>query len=345
MQIKNINIQERMEHYHVPGLSIACIEDGQVSRAEGFGVLEVGTSKKVSNESVFSACSISKFLTSMLAMSLTEKGILHLDEDVNNRLSSWKVPENEFTQNKKVTLRNLLSHQSGITDPQGSFPELNPNQGFPTVVDVLEGRTPYCNVPIEVKYEPGSDFQYSDTGFCIIQQVIEDSCAKPFAQVMNEHIFQPLKMENSTLEPFIQEESRQISSCGHNKHGELVEGAYPIYPYPAAAGLWTTPSDLALLVIEFLNSLKGESKIGISVSTAKEMIRPQGCRDWAGLGIFLDGLEQEIEMSSLGWGVGFQCMMVAYPYLQTGAIIMTNADLGVHQLKGLIGEIYHFLTI
>lgn len=344
MQIKNINIHERMEHYHVPGLSIACIEDGQASRAEGFGVLEVGTSKKVSKESVFSACSISKFLTSMLAMSLVEKGILHLDEDVNNRLSSWKVPKNEFTQNKKVTLRNLLSHQSGITDPKGSFPELKPDQRFPTVVDVLEGRTPYSHVPIEVKYEPESDFQYSDAGFCIIQQVIEDRCAKPFAQVMNEYIFQPLKMENSTLEPFIREENQEIYSCGHNKHGELVKEAYPIYPYPAAAGLWTTPSDLALLVIEFMNSIKSESKIGLSASIAKEMIRPQGCRDWAGLGVFLDGSKQEIEMSSLGWGVGFQCMMVAYPYLQTGAIIMTNADLGVHQMKGIIGEIYHSLT-
>ena len=60
--------------------------------------------------------------------------------------------------------------------------------------------------------------------------------------------------------------------------------------------------------------------------------------------MFLDGSEKEIEVSSLGWGVGFQCMMVAYPYLGKGAIIMTNTDLGVHQLKGMIGEIYSTLN-
>ncbi len=56
--------------------------------------------------------------------------------------------------------------------------------------------------------------------------------------------------------------------------------------------------------------------------------------------MFLDGSGKELEISSLGWGDGFQCMLVRYPYKETGLIIMTNKDLGVHQLKGIIGEIY-----
>jgi CubicO group peptidase (beta-lactamase class C family) len=343
MKLKNINITERMEHYNVSGLSIALIDNGQISMTEGFGVLEAGTNNNVNSNTIFNACSISKFLTAMLVMTLTGQGILDLDEDVNNRLSSWKVPNNEFTQNKKVTLRRLLSHQSGVMDPEGSFAELNSAQCSPIIVDLLEGRTPYCNVPIKVKYEPESDFQYSDAGFCIIQQLIEDSFGKPFKEVMNELIFEPLKMKNSSLEQTIPLARREDYSCGH-KNGNLVNGKYPIYPYPAASGLWTTPSDLAILVIELMSSLKGESKIGLSVSTAKEMINSQGCKEWTGLGVFLDGSEQEIEISSLGWGEGFQCMMVAYPYLESGAVIMTNTDLGVHQLKGIIGEVYNSLT-
>lgn len=93
-----------------------------------------------------------------------------------------------------------------------------------------------------------------------------------------------------------------------------------------------------------MSSLKDESKIGLSASKAKEMINPQGCKEWTGLGVFLDASKHEIEISSLGWGVGFQCMMVAYPYLKTGAVIMTNTELGVHQLKGIIGEVYNSLT-
>lgn len=195
MKLININISERMEHYAVAGLSIALIDQGQINMTAGFGVLEAGTTNNVNSNSIFNACSISKFVTSMLVMKLTEQGVFDLDEDVNNRLSSWKVPDNEFTKNNKVTLRRLLCHQSGVIDPDGSFAELNFTQGFPTMVDLLEGRTPYCNVPIEVMYEPGSDFQYSDAGFCIIQQLIEDRFGKPFNKVMNEHIFEPLKMK------------------------------------------------------------------------------------------------------------------------------------------------------
>ncbi|WHY78623.1 serine hydrolase domain-containing protein [Neobacillus sp. WH10] len=343
MKIENISISDRMEHYNVTGLSVALIDESQINMTEGYGVLEAGTTNKVNSNSIFNACSISKFLTSILVMKFTEQGILDLDEDVNNRLISWKVPDNELTQKNKVTLRRLLSHQSGVTDPEGSFAELNSTQGFPTIVDLLEGRTPYCNVPIKVKYEPESDFQYSDAGFCIIQQIIEDRIGKPFNEVMNEHIFEPLEMKNSSFLQTIPKVRREDFSCGHF-NGKIVNGKYPIYPYPAASGLWTTPYDLAILVIELMSSLKGESKIGLSSSKVREMITSQGSKEWTGLGVFLNGSEHEIEISSLGWGVGFQSMMVAYPYLEKGAVIMTNTDLGVHQLKGIIGEVFNSLT-
>lgn len=171
--------------------------------------------------------------------------------------------------------------------------------------------------------------------------MIEDVIGKPFKEVMIEHIFQPLNMKNSLFEFPTLDETKKYFSCGHNKSGELVTGKYPIYPYPAASGLWTTPTDLALLVIELMNSLNGESKLKLSVSKAMEIINPQGCKEWTGLGVFLDKNEKGIEMSSLGWGVGFQCMMVAYPRLGTGLVIMINTDQGVHQLKGIIGEVYH----
>ncbi|WP_020060717.1 serine hydrolase domain-containing protein [Bacillus sp. 123MFChir2] len=339
MEFRSINISERMEHYNVSGLSIAFIENGEVHMTKEFGVMKAGTNRSVNSNSIFNACSISKFLTAMLVLKLTEQGILYLDEDINDRLISWMLLENEYTQNKKVTLRTLLSHQSGIIDPEGSFYEYNSTLGEPTMVELLEGKTPYCKERIEVKYEPESDFQYSDAGFCIIQQVIEDVCGKPFEVLIDELIFEPLHMKNSTFGLTALTGSSGRFSCGHNKKGEVVSSEYPIYPYPAAAGLWTTPTDLAILVIEVMNSLKGKSKIGLSENKATELITSQGCKEWAGLGVFLDGTEQEIEFSSLGWGVGFQCMLVAYPYLGTGVVIMTNTDLGVHQMKGIIGEI------
>ena len=161
---------------------------------------------------------------------------------------------------------------------------------------------------------------------------------------MNEYIFEPLNMKNSIFVQTVEEVRKDIFSCGHNKNGDLFDNKYPTYPYPAAAGLWTTPTDLSILIIELMNALKGESRIGLSAGRAREIINSQGSKEWTGLGVFLEGSGQKVEVSSLGWGEGFQCLMVAYPYLQNGAVIMTNTNLGVHQMKGIIGEIYHSLT-
>ncbi len=237
----------------------------------------------------------------------------------------------------------MLSHQSGIKDSEGSFFELISDIGVPSTVELLEEKTPYCKVAIEVQFEPESKFHYSDAGYCIIQQLIEDVTKKPFYQVVNAFIFKPLGMENSYLNTSLLEGIEKEFSCGHNKNGELVDGNYPIYPYAAASGLWTTSLDLATLFLELMNALKGESKIGISEILAKELITSQRGKSWTGLGVFLEGSKKELKITSMGWGVGFQCMVVAYPHLEKGAVIMTNAELGVHQLEGLIGDIYKSL--
>jgi len=346
MKLKNYNIEEQMKYYNVPGISIALLENGQISGTENYGLLEVESDRKVNENSIFSSCSISKFLTGMIAIKLIEEGLLDLDEDINTRLVSWKLPENEFTKNKSVTLRNLLSHQSGIKDPEGSFTELNSKINVPSMVELLEGKTPYCKAPIIVHCEPESEFHYSDAGFCVVQQLIEDVTEKPFYQVVNELIFKPLSMKNSHFDTTTMlEMDKKEFSCGHNKNGELVDGKYPIYPYPAASGLWTTSLDLARLVLELLNALKGESKISISERLAKEMISPQKGKSWTGLGVFLEDSERELKITSLGWGVGFQCMMVAFSNIEKGAVIMTNAELGVHQMEGIIGNIYKSLML
>ncbi|MCC3359262.1 serine hydrolase domain-containing protein [Bacillus sp. REN16] len=345
MKLKNMNIPELMNHYHVPGLSLALIERGQISAIKNYGVLEAGTTKYVTKNSIFSACSISKFLTGIVAINLTDCGYLDLDEDVNSKLQTWNVPENEYTKTKKVTLRNLLSHQSGIVDPKHSFSELKSGKGIPSMVDLLAGKTPYCHEPIAVKYEPESEFHYSDAGFCVIQQLIEDVTEKPFNQIVNELVFNPLRMKDSLFVTQTTDIGNENFSSGHNRNGVVVAGNYPIYAYPTASGLWTTTTDLARLVLELMNALKDESKIGISASLAKEMISSQRGKEWCGLGVFLSGEGTELEISSLGWGVGFQCMMAAFPHQESGAVIMTNAELGVHQLDGIIGEIYRTLEM
>lgn len=341
--MKTLNVEELMKKYQVPGVSIAFIQNGKLSETRSNGFLENADVKRpVMSDSIYNACSISKLVTAMLALKLVDDGFIDLDEDINHHLVSWKVHGNDFGKN--VTLRTLLSHQSGFIDPDGSFSEFNISQGSSSMLEVLEGKSPYCKEPIMLKYEPATEFHYSDTGFCVIQQLIEDMTGKRFTDVTKEMIFTPLHMKNSRYINTLAEVDSNLMACGHDRTGNVVDGKFPLYPFPAASGLWSTPTDIAQIVIEIINSLYGEGKLGVSDVLIKEMITPQGCSAWTGLGVFLDTTGKNLEISSLGWGVGFQCLMVAYPDLGTGVVIMTNCDLGVHQMKGLIGELVQSLT-
>ncbi|SDL84437.1 CubicO group peptidase, beta-lactamase class C family [Sediminibacillus halophilus] len=263
-----------VEQSTVPGMSLAIIEKYNLQSTECFGIIEAGTNQRVKPETLFSACSISKFVTAMLVMKLAGRGILDLDEDVNRKLVSWKVPESPLTKTNKVTLRKLLSHQAGIKDPEESFGPLNKAEGLPLMEDVLIGKTAYCPQPVHIKEKPGDIFHYSDAGYCIIQLLIEDITEKSFETIMKKELFEPLRMKNST---YTLTEKEKLSS-GHNKVGRPVNEKYPEYPFPAAAGLWTTPTDLNFLLNEFLLAAVGKSSVVLSHSLAEEMSSPPRVR-------------------------------------------------------------------
>ncbi|MED2013382.1 serine hydrolase domain-containing protein [Bacillus wiedmannii] len=344
MNLKNNTIYEKMNQYSVEGLSLAVIRDGKLDEATACGTLESGTTKTVTTNSIFNSCSISKFFTTMLVLTLSDQKIVHLDEDVNDRLTSWNIPTSLFTSQKKVTLRNLLSHQSGIIDPPNSFEHYTLAQGRPNMSEILAGKTSYCPVPIEITYKPESEFHYSDANFCIIELLLEDITGKPFNLLLEEYIFHPLQLKNSMLFSTKDINKMEAFACGHNKDSTVTNEKYPFYPFAAASGIWTTPTDLSTLVIEIIHSLQGKGKLKLSQKLVQDMISPQGCSKWTGLGVFLDDSNKDLQMYSLGWGVGFQCMMICYPYRGNGAVIMTNADLGVHQMEGIIGDVLKTLS-
>ncbi|MCM2605664.1 beta-lactamase family protein [Rossellomorea marisflavi] len=318
-----------MNSYHVPGMGIAYVDNNNASIIS-LGLAKV-EEKGVVQDTLFHACSISKFVTAMFIVKLCDKGLLSLDHPVENYLCSWSLQENG---NGPVTLRHLLSHQGGIEDPEGSF-GIHP--GRPDMAQILNGETLACPARIEAVKPPNQEFIYSDAGYCIVQQVVEDVLDIPFETAIEEHLFRPLGMKRSMYEPTFP------MTSGHEPGGSVMKDRIPHYPYAASAGLWSTPSDLMKLVKELFRSLNGEG-ILFSKEYAMDMISPQGAASWAGLGVFVDGEGNSKEISSLGWGEGFQSMMVAEPLEGKAWIIMTNGNTGIHQMKGLIGDVYRLLT-
>lgn len=332
---KRLALSERMAFYQVPGVSIAVINDYKVEWTRGYGVIKVGSDTPVIPETLFEAASTTKLLGSVIALRLVEQGKLNLDEDVNHYLKSWKIPDNEFTQEEKVTLRRLLTHQSGLNRPDGGFDE--EEGSVPTLLQILKGESPAKNQAAVVEYVPGSKHQYSNMGYLVIQLLLEDVMGKPYPQIVKETIFEPLGMKNSTLVHPLKPELQKRWALPHDQEGKAYDR--PQSPTALAqGGLVTTPNDLALLAVELMRTYKGQSEGILSQKTVQQMFSVQKELDPAqffgisgqGLGIFLVGKGQNVYFLYPGYNTpGATCVLIASTVTGKGAVIMTNGAAGL----------------
>jgi CubicO group peptidase (beta-lactamase class C family) len=316
-------LAERMAALKVPGLSIAVINDGRIEWVKGYGVTETGTTAAVTARTLFQAASISKPAAAMAALRLVEQGKLVLDEDVNLRLKSWKVPENEFTKTEKVTLRRLLSHTAGLT--VHGFGGYAAGDAVPALVQVLDGAKPANSGPVRVDIVPGTIMRYSGGGFTVAQQLMIVVSGRAFPDLMADLVLKPVGMEDSTYEQPLPEARRGEAASGHTSDGKLLPGRYHTYPEMAAAGLWTTPTDLAKFLLEVRRALEGRSTV-LSQAMAREMTTAQ--KPGYGLGLSLSGAGAATNFGHGGSNEGFKCQMVAFVEAGRGAVVMTNGDQG-----------------
>lgn len=322
--VEQYALEERMQFYHVPGLSLAVIHDGEVEWARGYGSKETGKPEPISPDTLFQAASISKPVAAMAALSLVEKGILNLDEDVNQKLRTWKVPENEFTQVEKVTLRRILSHSAGLT--------IHGFMGYPKVKDIpgltqiLDGTPPANSAEVRVDVPPGSIWRYSGGGTTVAQLLMMDVSGRPFAELMQESVLEKIGMTSSTYEQPLPEFMSGREATAHRPDGTGYEGAWHTYPEQAAAGLWTTPTDLAKFVIEVQRSLQGKANYVLNQQTTQEMLTLQKGKYGLGLHIEEDGAVTWFGHG--GSNAGYRNQMIGLMDSGQGVVVMTNGDLG-----------------
>ncbi len=323
----------RMAELNVPGVSIAVIHDGRIEWARGFGA----TSKAgppVTPDTLFQAASISKPVFALGVLHLVDAGKLKLDTNVSKYLRSWKLPENEFTANASVTLRRLLSHSAGTT--VHGFPGYASSAPVPTLTQVLDGIAPANTAPIRVDIAPGSRHRYSGGGYEVAQQAVMDVTNMPLPKLMQETVLGPLGMNQSTFEQPLPPERRSQVAQPHRRDGQPVAGGPHTYPEMAAAGLWTTPTDLARYALGVQAALAGKSKV-ITAATAREMITP--VIENHGIGPLVGGEVRRYFMHN-GGNEGYRCALVAYTD-GDGAVVMTNGDRGGELMGEVIRTIAH----
>lgn len=318
------NLKSEMERYNVPSVSIAVIDKGALAWTAAFGIKDVRTKEKVNEDTLYQGASFSKFLTAVTALELVEQGKLHLDTDVNFSLKTWKIPKNKFTQNTPVTLRELLSHTGGINI--AGFNGYCNGEPIPSLKDLLTGHSPAKIPGVKVEREPGKEWSYSGGGYLILQQLIEDATGSSFSDYMKKTLFEPLGMIHSNFEEPLSKKNSTNAASGHDGKGIPIENKWCVFPELAAAGVWTTPKDIALLLIRLQKIQNNPSTPLLSENMLKEMLTPQ--KNHWGLGPELSGSNRQIEYSHKGAHKGYRNIFLAFPYLGQGAVVMTNGENG-----------------
>ena len=317
--LPTVTLLERMEQLNVPGVSVAVINDGEIEWAKGYGFADKERNIPVSTETLFQAASISKPVSAMVALKLVEEGRLDLDQNVNEKLTSWQIPDNEFTTTHKVTLQGLVNHSAGTT--VWGFPGYERGETVPSTVAVLDGEG--NTDPIRVWKEPGESWRYSGGGYTVMQLLMSDVAGKPFPQLMAETVLGPIGMTNSTYEQPLPESRHAQAATAYRGDGSKWDGDWHIYPEMAAAGLWTTPTDLAKYAMEVQRAYVGEGRV-LSQDMTRQMLQP-GMNNH-GLGPMMT--EDGKRFGHGGSNAGFQCQLTAFIEGGMGVVVMTNSDAG-----------------
>ena len=332
-------VAELLKQFNVPGVSVAVVRDFKIAAAKGFGVADVESGVPVTADTLFQAASISKTVAAMASLRAVQDGRFTLDRDVNTLLKSWKLPGGDFTKDRPVTPRMLMSHTSGTGDGFG-FPGYAPNTPLPTTVQILDGEPPSNRPKVRLERPPMTGFKYSGGAVTIEEFLLSDVVGKPFAQIAQEWVLGPIGMSNSTYEQPMPAARERQAARAHNRTGARMGDPWHVYPEHAAAGLWTTPTDLAKFLIEVQQSLQGRSNRVLSQAMAQEMVTPVGVGPFAvGFTIAKQGEGWYFSHGGSNWG--FQCDLMAHRVKGYGLVIMTNGDNGgalIQELRRRIQE-------
>ena len=332
-----LTLEQVMERFGVPGVSVAVIHDFDVHWASGYGVADVETGAPVDVETLFQAASISKPVTAMAAMVAVEQGRFSLDDDINSVLASWELPGAGFTDDRPVTPRLLFSHTAGLGDGHG-FPGYDPGEPRPTAVQILNGDEPSNVEAVTMVRPPLTAMHYSGGGTTIMQLALADVFGEPFPDLMRRTVLEPAGMTTSTFAQPLPSDRDANAARAHAGGRALGDAKWHVYSAMAAAGLWTNARDLARFAIEVQKAARGDPGRVITAASASEMLSPVGIGDFAvGFSIAREGQGWYFSHSGGNWG--FICQLVAHKAKGYGVAVMTNSSGGGQVVREIVERV------
>ena len=314
---ETFTLANRMAELNIPGVSIAVAKDGELIWSKAYGFADIEENKPMNTETMLLCCSVSKIITAARVIQLVEEGEIKLQEDVNTYLTSWKVPENEFTVEEKVTIERLLEHRSGINGRGGTSFDI---KGLiPTTIELLNGVNTET-APVKVIAIPGGQYEYSANNYLILQQMIEDIDDMSFTSSLKQNVLDPLGMTSSTFENPLPSQFLNKAASAYTDDGEKVEGKYKVPTDLAAAGLWSTPSDLLKYITQIQNTLQREKDEFITFEMVNQMRLNERNTEHLGM------IAEEYTFGHPGGCTGFNAIVLAWKKQPYAIAILVNGD-------------------
>lgn len=329
------SIRDRMRALRVPGVSVAVYRDFEIEWAAGYGVRDADTGEPVTVDTLFQAGSISKPVAAMTALSMARAGLLDLDADVRSSLRSWNLPRTGYDDDRPLTLRDILSHSGSVTvhgfAGYGSYAEV------PSAVEVLTGGAGVNSEPVTLDGTPGRAFRYAGGGTTIGQVIMTDVAKTAFPDLVRARVLLPIGMTRSTYAQPLPIDLWPDHSAGHLQDGSVQPGRFRVHPEMAAAGLWTTPTDLCRFAIALSSAIRGESETVLDQAWAEQMVTP--IHSGVALGWFIEERAGEPYFQHGGSNIGFKNQLYAHRTDGYGVAVMTNGENGGQLMMEILNAV------
>ncbi|UBM59979.1 beta-lactamase family protein [Marinilongibacter aquaticus] len=324
-ELEKLNsIQQKMEDYAIPALSMAVIHQGELAWTNVYQNPNFPEEQALDCASIFQAASLSKPVTFMAALRMQAAGEIDMDEDIQHYLTDFTLPQGKQTAENPVTFRNIFAHTSGIT--AGGYQGYAKKLPMPSDIDILKGVEGVNSPAIEVLSPPNEALVYSGGGYTLAELALQDIFRAKFADIMKKWILEPVGMTHAEFtQPLPDERTNQVAK-GYTQSGELIEGGWNNYPEQAAAGLWSNATDLAKFLIEIYKGYQGKSTV-FSQSDIQSILREE--RDGHVYGFIVNHTDDDISITHFGGNVGYRTGMTISLTNGNGLVYLINSDKGI----------------
>ncbi len=334
LALLKIWIQARMAYSGVPGTTVAIVHDQELVYAKGFGFADVEKEVLATPDTIFRIASHSKLFTAIAIMQLREADKLHLDEPLAHYLP-WFKPQDSFPHSPTISLRQILTHTSGLPREAGSGYWID--YKFPSTVEVME-RMPRLGrkIPSETRWK------YSNLALTLAGEVVAAVSGLRFADYVQQNILDPLDMRSTSVVIPAAHRDRLATGYGPRWPGELIREALPFIDaagLAAATGLSSTVNDMARFMSWQFRLRDADGREVLKANTLREMQRIHWLdKDWQqgwGLGFSIVHKKDRDLIGHGGGYPGYLTLTQISPKEKVGVAVFTNA-LGAD--PGMISE-------